>query len=122
MTRYKYFTDDELHCPCGKCDGGKMDDKFMAKLIALRDELAFPFPVTSAYRCEEYNRKVGGVKRSYHLLGRAVDIAVVHEQAYRIIEYAKQYGFRGIGINQKGDHRFIHLDDRTQHDVTLFTY
>ena len=31
--------------------------------------------VTSTYRSPEHNREVGGVPNSYHLLGRAIDIA-----------------------------------------------
>lgn len=51
--------------------------------------------VTSTYRSPEHNRAVGGVPNSYHLRGRAIDIArrpgVYHSQiaaAYRAAGYA----------------------------------
>ena len=51
--------------------------------------------VTSTYRSPEHNRRVGGVANSYHLRGRAIDIArrpgVTHWQiaaAYRSAGYA----------------------------------
>jgi len=51
--------------------------------------------VTSTYRSPEHNRRVGGVANSYHLRGRAIDIArrpgVSHGQiaaAYRNAGYA----------------------------------
>jgi len=51
--------------------------------------------VTSTYRSVEHNRRVGGVPNSYHLSGRAIDIArragVSHSQiaaAYRNAGYA----------------------------------
>ena len=51
--------------------------------------------VTSTYRSAEHNRRVGGVPNSYHLRGRAIDIArrpgVSHTQiaaAYRAAGYA----------------------------------
>ena len=81
-----------------------MDSDFMAKLIMLRKELAFPFPVTSSLRDDS--------RHSLHNFGKAVDIAVSGERAYRLIEAAPKFGMVGIGINQKGPHakRFIHLD------------
>jgi hypothetical protein len=51
--------------------------------------------VTSTYRSPEHNRRVGGVANSYHLRGRAIDIArrpgVTHSQiaaAYRAAGYS----------------------------------
>ena len=51
--------------------------------------------VTSTYRSPEHNRRVGGVANSYHLRGRAIDIArrpgVSHSQiaaAYRAAGYS----------------------------------
>lgn len=119
---WKYFTDDELYCPC--CDENKMKPSFMARLVEMRKGLDFPFPVTSGYRCKAHNAAVGGVKNSYHTQGRAVDIAVSHDQAYTIVANAKKYGFYGVGVSQKGDKRFIHLDDRYSdgRTVTLFSY
>ena len=43
-------------------------------------------------------------------LGLAADIALRGEQALEVISKATDYGFTGIGINQKGNARFIHLD------------
>jgi hypothetical protein len=51
--------------------------------------------VTSTYRSPEHNRRVGGVANSYHLSGRAIDIArrpgISHSQiaaAYRNAGYS----------------------------------
>ena len=40
----------------------------------VRNELGSPIVITSGYRCSELNRQVGGVPRSLHIQGRAVDI------------------------------------------------
>ena len=45
-------------------------------LQKLRDRLGAPITVMSAYRSPAYNRRVGGVKRSQHLLATAADIKV----------------------------------------------
>ena len=123
MSEWKYFTDDELACKCGDCDG-EMKPSFMVRLVKLRAFLDFPFPISSAYRCSEYNASAGvnGAKNSFHLQGRAVDIAVNHDQAWQIVAAAKKFGFYGVGVNQKGGARFIHLDNRQQSQMTLFSY
>ena len=120
MPEWKYFSTEEISCNCG-CGKAIVDTDFMHKLIALREFCDFPFVVSSFYRCKQYNADIGGAKRSYHLLGRAIDIAVSREQAMMILEYAREFGFYGIGISQTGDERFIHLDDRNA-DVALWTY
>lgn len=104
-----YFTYEELKCPhCGK---EHMNDYFMEKLNALRQYANFPFPLSSAFRCVENEHLHGRSGNSAHTLGRAVDIKVSHEHAYFILRHAADYGFTGIGVQQKDDGRFIHLDD-----------
>lgn len=113
---WEYFTEDELKCRCG-CGKAEMNPGFMGKLIALRECLGFPFTITSAYRCPEYNQKVSSTgPNGSHTTGRAIDIAVYGEQAYKLICHAPQFQFYGIGVSQTGSHRsrFIHLDDLTR--------
>ncbi len=109
----KYFTDEELACKCGKCDT-KMSPELITQLIALREHAAFPFIITSAARCNEYNKKVGGYPKSRHLKGKAVDIKVNSNRTYELLGLLKRYGFNGVGVSQKGDFskRFIHVDMR----------
>ena len=47
-----------------------------------------------------------------HTQARAADILVSGERAMRLFEKARQIGFSGIGLSQKGDraHRFVHID------------
>ena len=106
---YKYFSIDELKCQ--HCGEHNMDESFMVKVEALRQDLGFPFVVTSAYRCKDHiierKKKAPGA----HSTGHALDIAVSGNQAYRLLTEALNVGMTGIGINQKGPNRFIHLDD-----------
>ena len=106
---FKYFTDSELRC--SHCQQNRMDGYFMEKIEALREELGFPFIVTSAYRCPrhpiEARKKLSGA----HSTGQAIDLAVHGENAYRLLSGALRAGFTGIGVNQKGNSRFIHLDN-----------
>ena len=43
-------------------------------LDKVREKLAMPITVTSGYRSEEVNRRVGGVATSQHTKGEAVDL------------------------------------------------
>lgn len=106
----KYFTDDELKCPC--CGEQKMDIDFMEMLDELRIWYAKPMIVSSAYRCPKHNLAVSTTgEKGPHTTGRAIDIKVAGEDAYTLVKYAMRMGLTGIGIAQKGERRFIHLDD-----------
>ena len=106
----KYFTEDELKCShCGKSG---MNEVFMEKIEVLREQLGFPFPVNSAYRCPEHPIEARKDTSGTHSTGQAMDIGVMGDRAYRLLEAALEAGFTGVGINQLGSSgRFIHLDD-----------
>ena len=108
----KYFSVEELRCKhTGEC---KMDQNFLAKLDALREAYGKPIMLSSAYRHPTH--PVEARKRSTspgaHTTGRAVDIKCSRSQAHAILTLAMTSEmFTGVGINQKGVGRFIHLDD-----------
>ena len=106
---FKYFTDTELHC--SHCQQNKVDGYFMEKIEALRESLGFPFIVTSAYRCPKHPIEAPKKLSGAHSTGQAMDLSVHGENAYKLVYGALRAGFTGIGVNQKGDSRFIHLDN-----------
>ena len=50
--------------------------KLANQLQYIRDNVAMPITINSAYRCEAHNKSVGGSKNSQHLLGKAADIVI----------------------------------------------
>lgn len=62
-------------------------------LDPLREAWGKPITVTSGYRCEELNRRVGGVKTSQHMTGEAVDITtgnrVENRRLFQLIQELK---------------------------------
>ena len=106
---YKYFTEEEL--VCRHCNEVGMNDEFMQKVDALREKLGFSFPVNSAYRCTDHPIEARKASPGAHTTGRALDLSVYGEDAHRLLSGALTAGFTGIGINQKGGSRFIHIDD-----------
>ena len=104
------FTPAEVACKCG-C-GMLPEQDFMDRVQWLRDVVGFSLPVGSGARCPAYNAKVSKTGLAGpHTTGRAIDLEVDREKAYRVMAAAPSLGFTGIGVQQKGDKRFIHLDD-----------
>jgi len=112
------FKRQEFKCSC--CGEEAMRDDFIDKLQKLRDYLGFPLKITSGYRCGEHPVEVKKSTVGTHRQGIAADIAVSREQAYRVVCAAKEFGFTGIGVAQKGNCRFIHLDARD--NPTIWSY
>ncbi len=111
MPNWKYFKLQEFTCRCG-CGQTNMVPEFIDKLDALRDKLGFGLTINSGYRCPEYNAKISTTGRNGpHTKGRAADIGVDRGRCYELLAHAKEFGFTGIGLLQKGAVRYVHLDD-----------
>tara|TARA_B100001093_G_C26568819_1_gene902014 strand:- start:438 stop:815 length:378 start_codon:yes stop_codon:yes gene_type:complete len=105
----KYFTQNEFKCShTQKCE---MNQDFINKLNELRKAYGRPMRITSGFRDVthpiEARKKNGG---GAHTTGCAADIGVARGDAFDLVSLALAMKFTGIGINQKGDARFIHLD------------
>lgn len=110
-----YFSNDELKCKC--CGALKMDDDFIKCLNAARMIAKIPFRVTSGFRCEAHNEKVGSTSAN-HTSGKAADIACLHSNdRYLMIQALLMAGMKGIGI----DENFIHCDINRD-DPVLWLY
>ena len=104
-----------------------MDELFMDCLDALREAVGFPLHVNSGYRCPEHNTKVSSTGLDGpHTTGQAADIGIDRGRAYELVVRLKEFEFTGVGLNQKGSSRYIHLDTlgRTNHRLrpTIWTY
>ena len=84
------------------------------QLQVLRDVLNIPITINSAYRSPKHNKKIGGVKNSQHLTGKAVDIVAkgitTNYLAFKINELILKGKMLegGIGIYDT----FVHYDIR----------
>ena len=116
------FSVSEMTCRCG-CGLNEMDEEFMKMLQALRDEMQIPLKVTSGVRCQRHNKNVSSTgKNGPHTHAKAADILISGSKAMQMFDKAREIGFNGIGLSQKGDHskRFVHLD--TLGREALWTY
>ncbi len=103
------FTPDELRCK--ETGMLHMLPSFMDRLQALRTEYGKPMTITSGFRSDQHSAERKKKRLGPHAMGCAVDVAVSGSDAIRLIELALQHGFTGIGVQQRGEGRFIHLDD-----------
>ncbi len=102
----------EFECKCGKCDYDTVDKELIDVLQHLREHFSSSITINSGNRCPEYNKSVGGADASYHIRGRAADIAVKdvtpqEVQRYVLSKYKDKYG---IGCYNS----FTHIDTRSR--------
>lgn len=121
MWNFKNFNEEEFACQhCGE-KGIKLE--LVEKLQHLRDLYKKPIKINSGYRCAKH--PIESVKKSpgTHNEGLAVDVSVERKDAYELLGLALQLEFTGIGVNQKGNGRFIHLDiSKSRTRPTIWSY
>ena len=102
----KNFDSWEFSCGCG-CGYEDINPKLVDKLQMLRDLVGKPIVVTSGCRCKAYNKHIGGVYNSPHLLGLAADI---YCKGIDIRELAGRADLIFSRIGLYPDNHFIHVD------------
>lgn len=102
----------EFRCKDGN-DAILIDSGLVKILQNVRKHFGKPVSITSAYRTESHNKKVGGASSSYHVKGRAADFTVTGISCREVAGYLEKEGVKGIGFyNYTGG--FIHVDTRTE--------
>jgi uncharacterized protein YcbK (DUF882 family) len=113
-----YFKELEFKCPdCGKV----IVSAWLIHLLnRVREAYEKPMIVNSGYRCEKYNKKIGGKENSAHRRGTAADIKCTNSaDRYLMLLLAYEAGFRRIGVGSD----FIHLDvDESLPQKVLWVY
>ena len=72
--------------PNHELEGVRLSQHFLLQELLI----AGPIIVTSGFRCEAVNRKVGGVRNSQHLTGQVADIHLADPSRFRqLVEFLK---------------------------------
>jgi len=116
----KYFNYEEFDSPDIQGSGQLMDPELLDMIDKAREIYGKPIRVTSGYRTEDHNRKVGGVDSSSHLKGLAIDVACVRSNdRFEMLTALIEVGFNRIGVAST----FIHVDiDKGKSQNVIWTY
>ncbi|MCO6362794.1 D-Ala-D-Ala carboxypeptidase family metallohydrolase [Paracoccus sp. 08] len=85
-----------------------IDPLSMDMLQTLRNDLARPMVITSAYRSHAHNHAVGGATGSLYLQGKAFDVVLGNHDRHAFIATARKAGF--TGIETYPEQGIIHID------------
>lgn len=109
MPGWRNFSRSEFQCHC--CGENEITDEFIDVMQQLRTEINIPLHISSGYRCSNHAKEKGKPHKGAHGLGIAADITISRQAAHKLLEAAyKHPKVTGIGINQTGGKRFIHID------------
>ena len=101
------FDRDEFACKCG-CGYDTVDTLLLEALESIRVHFNQPVTITSACRCNNHNKKVGGSTNSQHKKGRAADIQVRNTSPSDVATFAEELGM-SVGRYET----FTHIDSRS---------
>ena len=105
--KYPNFSEDEFKCShTGLC---AMDEEFLEVLQEIRTKYGKSMVISSGYRHETHPIEARKSKAGEHTMGRCADIAVSGSDAVELIRIALECGITRIGVQQKGQGRFLHL-------------
>ncbi|MBQ2905532.1 MAG: DUF882 domain-containing protein [Peptococcaceae bacterium] len=109
MEVIEYFKAREFACKNGE-DRIQISPVLLEILYQIRLHFNAPVIITSGYRTESYNKKVGGARESNHVKGIAADIVVKGVSPSKVAAYADLLMPDKGGI---GEYRtFVHVDVR----------
>ena len=106
---WENFERSEFGCKCG-CGTNEIKDEFVDILQEIRTQVGDPFIISSGYRCDKHPIEAAKPTPGEHNEGTCADIYVSYEVAFKVNSAASNHPLiTGIGVNQKGDARFLHL-------------
>ena len=116
----KYFSYNEFDSPDEEGSGRNMDYDLLNMIDRARELYGKPIVVTSGFRTESHNKKVGGVSSSSHLKGLAIDVACIRSKdRFEMLTALIEVGFNRIGVAST----FIHVDiDKNKSQNVIWTY
>lgn len=109
---FKNFTLNELKCKCkGKyCNGFPVGFSYelLRQLQDIRNHFGRAVIITSAVRCNQHNKNVGGTSNSHHKEGKAVDFYVKGISYKTLNSYVNSMPYKHYKYNISGS--VMHYD------------
>ena len=109
---FKNFTLNELKCKCGGkyCNGFPVGFSYelLRQLQDIRNHFGRAVIITSAVRCNQHNKNVGGTSNSHHKEGKAVDFYVKGISYSKLNSYVNSMPYKHYKYNISGS--VMHYD------------
>lgn len=103
------FDSTEFDCQGGGCCSSTLINETLVEYLQkIREHFGKSIRITSGYRCETHNSRVG-TAGSRHTKGDAADFTVSGVIPAEVAKYAESIGAKGIGLYSD----FVHIDTRT---------
>ena len=121
---FKNFSMSELKCKCGGkyCNGYPVGFSYelLGQLQKIRNHFGKPIMITSAVRCTQHNKNVGGIANSKHTQGKAVDFYVKGVSYKTLYSYVKTLPLNNYTYNISGSvmHRDIKPTEIKEFNLT----
>ena len=104
-----HFQRSEFACKCG-CGFDTVDTSTLMVLHSLRQHFGAPVIINSGCRCPAYNKSIGGVPDSQHVLVRAADILVAGVDPIEVHDWLEtRFPNASLGLYPS----FVHVDTRS---------
>ena len=106
------FNKKDFVCRCTHCkEAFRISLTLVGVLELIREHFKRRVTVVNGYRCAECNEELGGIRKSYHARGKAVDITVADVPLEEVFLFAETLPeVRGLGFYPLK--KFVHLDVR----------
>jgi uncharacterized protein YcbK (DUF882 family) len=106
------FMRRDFSCRCPECNQSfKMSMAMIGVLESIIGRFGIKVDVVKGFICEAAASKLEIIKKSYHAMGKAVDIRVPHEKIVEVFRYLETLPeVRGLGIDLENN--VIHIDSR----------
>ena len=112
ISEHFYSTEFDCH-GSGCCSQTVVNERLPELLERIREHFKAPITITSPYRCQTHNTRIGGAAGSRHSRGDAADIVVKGVAPRIVAQYAESIGILGIGLYETDDDGyFVHIDTR----------
>lgn len=117
-----YFNHKDFACRCNQCQGEyRIHLGLVGALELIAAHFNKPIKIREAFRCEEYNEKIEGHKKSPHLFGKAAHISIDGVPLKDLYNFALTVPeIKWIGYYPAQD--FIHVDTDRRKEETRYEY
>ncbi|MFC1517890.1 D-Ala-D-Ala carboxypeptidase family metallohydrolase [Candidatus Margulisiibacteriota bacterium] len=111
-----HFSKRDFVCHCKNC---RHEFKISLTLVGILEMIRSHFrkrvEILTGHLCEEENSRLGGIKKSYHVLGKAAMIMVLQTPPEEVFQFAERISqVRGLGLDLAKKQIYLDIRDKNE--------